>query len=98
MSYVFRDSNLNILNLQSPDSANYLNCVSAKGYLQTIGKATRIQNDSKTLIDHVLSNSGNLEICSGTLISYVSDHFFTFILPHICPNPKQMHHTTYFFK
>jgi hypothetical protein len=45
------------------------------------------------LIDHVLSNSGNLEICSGTLVSDDSDHFFTFILPHICPNPKQMHHT-----
>ncbi len=66
MSYVFLDGNLNVLNLQSTDSANYLNCILAKGYLQTIGKATRIQNDSKTLIDYVLSNSGNLELCSGT--------------------------------
>ncbi len=27
MSYVFLDSNINILNLQSPDIANYLNCI-----------------------------------------------------------------------
>jgi hypothetical protein len=82
MSYVFLDSNINILNLQSPDIANYLNCIFSKGYLQIIQKATRFQNEAKSLIDHILLNSGDLGICSGTLISDLSDHFFTFVLPH----------------
>jgi len=93
MSYVFLDANINILNLYSPDIANYLNCIFAKGYLQIIQKASRIQNESKTLIDHILSNSGDFEICSGTLVSDVSDHFFTFVLPHVAPPPKQLHRT-----
>jgi len=93
LSYVFLDANLNILNLQSPDNANYLNCILAKGYLQTIIKASRIQNNSKTLIDHILSNSGSLEICSGTLISDISDHFFTFVLPRVSVTSKQSHRT-----
>ncbi len=88
MSYVFLDSNINILNLHSPDIAKYLNCIFSKGYLQIIQKATRLQNDAKSLIDHILFNSGDLEICSGTLISDLSDHFFTFVLPHIAPPPQ----------
>jgi hypothetical protein len=88
MSYVFLDSNINILNLHSPDIANYLNCIFSKGYLQIIQKATRLHNDAKSLIDHILCNSGDLEICSGTLISDLSDHFFTFVLPHIAPPPN----------
>jgi hypothetical protein len=93
MSYVFLDSNINILNLHSPDIANYLNCIFSKGYLQIIQKATRLHNDAKSLIDHILCNSGDLEICTGTLISDLSDHFFTFVLPHIAPPPKQLHRT-----
>jgi len=88
MSYVFLDSNINILNLHSPDIANYLNCIFSKGYLQIIQKATRLHNDAKSLIDHILFNSGDLEIYSGTLISDLSDHFFTFVLPHIVPPPQ----------
>jgi hypothetical protein len=32
-------------------------------------------------------------ICSGTLISDVSDHYFTFLLPSHAPVPKQTHRT-----
>jgi hypothetical protein len=53
LSYVFLDANINILNLHQPDIANYLNCIFTKGYLQIICKASRIQNDSKSLIDHL---------------------------------------------
>jgi hypothetical protein len=34
-----------------------------------------------------------LDICSGTLLSDVSDHFFTFVLTHSKPTPKQLHLT-----
>jgi hypothetical protein len=56
-----------------------------------ICKATRIQNDSKTLIDHILSNSRELGICAGTIPSDISDHFFTFAMPSFSPVSKQTH-------
>jgi hypothetical protein len=58
-----------------------LNLILEKGYLQGVGKATRMQNNSKSLIDHILFNKNCNQFCSGTLISDVSDHFFTFIVP-----------------
>jgi exonuclease III len=71
--YVFLDANINLLQLQQQDAANYLNCILENGYLQIIAKASRMQNESKTLIDHILSNTRSLDICSGTLISDVSN-------------------------
>ncbi len=93
LSYVFLDANINILNHHSHDAVNYLNCIFSNGYLQTTCKASRIHNESKTLIDHILSNSGELRICSGTILSDVSDHFFTFVVPNFSPSPKQVHRT-----
>jgi exonuclease III len=92
-SYVFLDSNINLLQLHNADAMNYLNCIFDKGYLQIIAKATRIQNNSKTLIDHILTNTPGLSICSGTLISDVSDHFFTFVMPNSEPAHRQPHRT-----
>jgi hypothetical protein len=93
LSYLFLDANINILNLQSSEISNYMNCILANSYLQLVRKATRIQNDSRTLIDHILSNTQSLEICSGTLISDISDHFFTFVLPCVSTTSKQQHRT-----
>jgi len=92
-SYVFLDSNINLLNLHLPDVSNYMNVILEKSFLQIILKATRIHNESKTLIDHVLTNSGSLQFCSGTLVSDVSDHFFTFVLPNQAHPCKQIHRT-----
>ncbi len=92
-AYVFLDSNINLLQLQRFEPSNYLNCIFENGFLQVVAKASRIQNDSKTLIDHILSNTRSLDICSGTLLSDVSDHFFTFVLAHSNPTPKQLHRT-----
>jgi hypothetical protein len=92
-SYVFLDSNVNLLQLQQQDAANYLNSIFEKGYLQIVTKASRIQNNSRTLIDHILTNSKSLNICSGTLISDVSDHFFTFVVPDSVSVHKQLHRT-----
>jgi len=55
-SYVFMDSNINLLDLGTQSSANFLNSILSKGFLQCTVKATRIQNDSKTLIDNILTN------------------------------------------
>jgi hypothetical protein len=78
-SFIFMDANINLLNLDCADLQNYMNLLFAAGYLQCVHKATRIQNDSKTLIDHVHCNSLSNTISAGVLISNISDHFFTFV-------------------
>jgi hypothetical protein len=92
-SYVFLDANINLLNLHQPDVSNYMNTILENGFLQIILKATRIHNDSKTLIDHVLSNARSLQFRSCTLISDINDHFFTFVLPNHNHPSKQNHRT-----
>ncbi len=76
MSFIFTDSNINLLNLQSPDVSNYLNTILAHGYIQGIFKATRIQNNSSSLIDHVLSNLNVNNLYAGTLIKRKRSNLF----------------------
>jgi hypothetical protein len=85
-SYIFIDSNLDLLNLQSEDSLSYVNAILAHGFIQNVMKATRMQQNSKTLIDQILSSSNSNSIYSGTIVSDISDHFFTFIRPQ---QPRQ---------
>jgi hypothetical protein len=80
-AYVFIDSNIDLLKLDQQNSSNYLNLIIEKSFLQAIAKATRCQNQSKTLIDHILFNLNSELVYSGTVISDISDHFFTFIAP-----------------
>jgi exonuclease III len=75
--YIFIDSNIDLLNLHSNDSLNYLNSVIQNGFLQCTMKATRFQNNSKTLIDQILTSGYGPNIQTGTVISDISDHFFT---------------------
>jgi hypothetical protein len=49
-------------------------------------KATRFQNNSKTLIDQILTSGYGPNIQTGTVISDISDHFFTFICPNLEKN------------
>jgi hypothetical protein len=93
-SYIFLDSNIDLLSLRSAVSSNYLNLIFEKGYLQGIKKATRIQNESFSLIDQILFNSNVGSIYTGTLVSDVSDHFFTFICTPDRISTQQTHKTT----
>jgi hypothetical protein len=49
-------------------------------------KATRFQNNSKTLIDQILTSGYGPNILTGTVISDISDHFFTLICPNLEKN------------
>jgi len=80
-AYVCMDSNIDLLKLNLPNSANFLNLILEKGFLPAIGKATRCQNASKTLIDQILFNKNCRNLVSGTIVSDTSDHFITFIAP-----------------
>jgi hypothetical protein len=91
-SYIFIDSNIDLLSLRHPNAANYLNLIIEKSFLQGTIKATRMQNNSKSLIDHILFNKHCNKFCTGTLISDISDHFFTFIVPpDRLKNPSFVH-------
>jgi len=78
-SFIFLDANIDLLNFNNGDSSNYMNTMRNHGFLQCICKATRIQNQSKSLIDHIMISSNTAEIVSGTVICDISDHFFTFV-------------------
>jgi hypothetical protein len=77
-SLVFMDSNIDLLNLNADSSSNFLDSIISKGYLQCIFKATRFENESKTLIDNILYNQAG-PLTTGTILSDISDHFFTFL-------------------
>jgi hypothetical protein len=80
-AYICMDSNIDLLKLNIPNHANFLNLIFEKGFLPSICKATRCQNESKTLIDQILLNKNCENLYSGTIVSDTSDHFITFIAP-----------------
>jgi hypothetical protein len=93
-SFIFIDANINLIDLANQDSQTYLNLLFAAGYLQGIFKATRIQNQSKSLIDHIHFNKVDNGIVSGVIISDISDHFFTFLcLESNCPKSTSHKYT-----
>ncbi len=51
------------------------------GFIQLITRATRIQGNHFSLIDHILSNTVNTNTKSGVLVSDINDHFITFMSP-----------------
>ena len=79
-SYIFLDSNFDLLSLHDAGPAAFLNSVLSAGYLQCINKATRMQNDASTLLDHILTSCRQTSFRTGTIIHDLSDHFPTFIL------------------
>ena len=79
-TFVFLDSNINLLKINhSQSAALYLETIFTNGFLQKTGKATRIQGNSYSLIDQILTKTEvNIDL-SGTIISDISDHFLNFI-------------------
>jgi hypothetical protein len=65
-----------------------MDIITNNGFLQLILKATRIQNNSFSLIDHIFVNNISGTIKSGVIISDISDHFITFLQSPIFSKPK----------
>jgi hypothetical protein len=73
-------ANINLLKVNNNvNSQLYLETVYSNGFSQQIGKATRINGDSFSLIDHILTKSNDNISRSGVILSDISDHFITFI-------------------
>jgi hypothetical protein len=78
-AYLFLDSNINLLNIEnSNEAATYLSNIIENGYIPANTKATRMQNNSVSLIDNILTNEKSQIVCSGSIIEYISDHWLTF--------------------
>lgn len=87
---VFMDSNINILKLNNCDLAkNFLDCCLTNGFLQTIFKATRIQNKSFSLIDQIFVNFPDEKIKTGVIVNDISDHFLNFLTLPIASKSKK---------
>jgi hypothetical protein len=91
-SFVFLQANINLLKLNNsnPTSDN-ITTLHNNGYLQLISKATRIIDDSYSLIDHILCKSFKQTYKSGTLLLDISDHFLTFLSLPFNMNDKPKH-------
>jgi Reverse transcriptase (RNA-dependent DNA polymerase) len=92
-SYIFLDSNINTLSLPNNGPANnYANTVFNNGFIFTNFKASRIQNNSTTLIDHILTNSKANSFSSGSIVEDISDHWITFLQPNLkkCKSRKKV--------
>jgi hypothetical protein len=79
-TYILSDSNINLLNfsnLEHPE--NLLHSLHSNGFLLMNFKATRMQNGTSTLIDHIFSNNISSHTETGTVINDISDHFINFI-------------------
>jgi hypothetical protein len=79
-AYIFTDSNINLLQLGNSTICNdYLDTLITNGFIQIINKATRIQNNHASLIDHIITNTNLVEYNAGTIIDDLSDHFINYI-------------------
>jgi hypothetical protein len=80
--YVFLDSNINLLDIGNSNmSLTYFDIISNNGLLLVNFKASRMRNNSNTLIDHILTNDKSPLIQSGSIIDDISDHLITFCQP-----------------
>jgi len=79
-AYVFTDANIDLLKLNIEDLSNeYMDMCLSNGFVQLISRATRIQGQQVSLIDHILANSNKPMYLTGTILSDLSDHFINFM-------------------
>jgi hypothetical protein len=83
-AYIFTDANIDLLNINHDNYAiTYLNIISNNGLLLTNFKASRMYNNSSTLIDHILTSDEQSGMTTGSIIDDLSDHLITFCQPKL---------------
>jgi hypothetical protein len=86
-SYVCLDSNINLLDIQTnPVPLTYYNIATSNGFLLTNYRASRIQKDHYSLIDHIFTNHDNTVMQSGCIIEDISDHLPVFVQHSLIKN------------
>ncbi len=72
---IFLDANINLLLVNETVGCTvYMDTVITNGFIQIISKATRIQNNKSSLIDHILTNTNQCKYNACTIIKDFSDH------------------------
>ena len=75
------DVNINILRTQTCNYAQqFLDCLQSYALLPTIDKATRVYNNSATLIDNIFTIKFSENFASGNIVSDITDHFCQFCI------------------
>jgi hypothetical protein len=86
--FLVSDSNINLLEPEMGVVQNYEELSYAYGFTNIIKKATRIQGNSCSLIDHIYTKLSVDSIISGVFIDTPSDHFATFCVVPDLTLPK----------
>ena len=90
------DFNIDLLKLDvHDDSSTYFDIVSSFGLLPTILRPSRITCRSKTLIDNIFSNFGDVDTTSGNLIYSISDHLPQFAIFDFSVDKKKQKQKTF---
>jgi hypothetical protein len=93
-SFILTDSNINLASLNHIQNSNdYLNNIISNGFIPINSKSSRVQGNTHSFIDHILTNitnSSNLTV--GTIISDISDHFFNFVA-YKTPSTSRSHNS-----
>ena len=73
------DFNINLLHVHTSTHAqNFMLSLQSLNLTPTIDKPTRVHNNSYSLIDNIFINSLEYSICSGNIVSELTDHFSQF--------------------
>ena len=82
------DFNINLLNYDDKNTANFLDTMFSCSYLPFINIPTRVRGHLKTLIDNIFYNRPRLNITAGNLTSIISDHLIQFLIEPSATNEK----------
>ena len=79
--------NINLLHVHTSTHAqNFMLSLQSLNLTPTIDKPTRVHNNSYSLIDNIFINSLEYSICSGNIVSDLSDHFSQFCILNFSTN------------
>ena len=84
--------NINLLNYDNKNTANFLDTMFSYSYLPFINTPTRVTGHSKTLIDNIFYNKPMLNITAGNISSVISDHLIQFLIEPSSSNAKLIKH------
>ena len=85
---IIGDFNINLLNYDDKNTANFLDTMFSYSYLRFINTPTRVTGHSKTLIDNIFYNKPMLNITAGNISSVISDHLIQFLIELSSTNAK----------
>ena len=85
---IMGDFNINLLNCDNKNTANFLDTMFSCSYLSFINTPTRVTGHPKTLIDKAFYNKHMLNVTAGNMSSVISDHLIQFLIEPSSSNAK----------